>query len=461
MDIRMPVLAAAAALAGLLGSGGTTTADQPEANHLTFKDSAGQQTTVSTAGAIDASNPFFQDLGTNGRSCFTCHRPSEAWSMTPVELRHRFDDTAGLDPVFRNNDGSNCEGADLSSLRKRRKAFSQLLSKGLIRVGLPVPADAEFSIVDVDDPYGCGAPFDAASLYRRPLPSTNLGFLSAVMWDGRETGKGLSIRADLLSQALDATTGHAQGAPPLPSQLEAIVDFELGLFTAQTRVHEAGSLARHGATGGPDALVGQPFCVGINDPLNMLPAMPGACAAPSGGLDPDVFTLFGAWKHGDSPERQAIARGEQLFNTRTFVVDGVAGLNGGSGDPIAGPMTATCTLCHDTPNAGGHSVSMPLDIGVAAASRRTADLPLYTLENKTTHHVVQVTDPGRAMITGKWADIAKFKGPTLRALSARAPYFHNGSAATLGEVLDFYEQRFNLQLSHRERADLLAFLSAL
>ena len=58
------------------------------------------------------------------------------------------------------------------------------------------------------------------------------------------------------------------------------------------------------------------------------------------------------------------------------------------------------------------------------------------------------------MITGKWADIGKFKGPILRALAARAPYFHNGSAETLEEVVEFYETRFNIGLTAREIADL-------
>jgi cytochrome c peroxidase len=65
------------------------------------------------------------------------------------------------------------------------------------------------------------------------------------------------------------------------------------------------------------------------------------------------------------------------------------------------------------------------------------------------------------MITGKWADIGKFKGPILRALAARAPYFHNGSAETLEEVVEFYETRFNIGLTAREKADLVAFLRAL
>jgi cytochrome c peroxidase len=74
-------------------------------------------------------------------------------------------------------------------------------------------------------------------------------------------------------------------------------------------------------------------------------------------------------------------------------------------------------------------------------------LPVYTLRNVKTQDTVETTDPGRAMQTGKWADIGKFKGPVLRALAARPPYFHNGSAATLEDVIDFYERRFQLGLT--------------
>jgi cytochrome c peroxidase len=106
-------------------------------------------------------------------------------------------------------------------------------------------------------------------------------------------------------------------------------------------------------------------------------------------------------------------------------------------------------------------VKAPLDIGLADASRRTDDLPLYTLVKKATGETTQTTDPGRAMITGKWADIGKFKGPILRGLPARAPYFHNGSAATPKDVVDFYNERFDIRLSPQEQADLTAFLRAL
>jgi cytochrome c peroxidase len=74
---------------------------------------------------------------------------------------------------------------------------------------------------------------------------------------------------------------------------------------------------------------------------------------------------------------------------------------------------------------------------------------------------VQVTDIGRAMISGKCDDVGKLKGPVLRALAARAPYFHNGGAATLSDAVEFYNQRFNLSLTQQQKADLVAFLGTL
>jgi cytochrome c peroxidase len=428
---------------------------------LSFPNSGGVIGTVGMDDA-DAGNPFFRELGTNGRSCGTCHRPAQGWTITPAELRERFDRTDGLDPVFRTNDGSNCEGADISTTRKRRRAFSLLLEKGLIRVGLDVPARTEFDIVEVDDPNRCAAPLTSASMYRRPLPSANLKFLSAVMWDGRASKPGQPIREGLNAQVIDAVTVHAQGTPPPSADVRSIVDFELGLFSTQLIDRSAGSLAAGVVRSGPGALGRELFCIGINDPLDMLPSMPGTCGAPSGGLDPFVFTLFRGWTDSESPQRQAIARGEAIFNTRQFVIDNVPGLNGRPEDPVRRPiLNGTCTICHDTPNAGNHSVPMALNIGVADSLRRTADVPLYTLRRRATGETVKTTDPGRAMVTGKWNDIGKFKGPVLRALAARPPYFHDGSASTLAEVIKFYDTRFQARFTEREKADLLAFLQAL
>jgi cytochrome c peroxidase len=75
--------------------------------------------------------------------------------------------------------------------------------------------------------------------------------------------------------------------------------------------------------------------------------------------------------------------------------------------------------------------------------------------------VFTVTDLGRALITGRCADVGKVKGPILHGLAARAPYFHNGSAATLEDIVNFYDQRFSIGFTDQEKEDLVAFLKAL
>jgi len=455
--VTLVAAAAVAAIATAFASSDT----ERRASQLTFANPGGVIGTVGMEEA-DSVNPFFQQLGTNGRRCVTCHQPAQAWTITPAELRDRFERTDGLDPIFRVNDGSNCEGADVSTMRKRRRAFSLLLEKGLIRVGLDVPSRAEFDILKVDDPYRCGTRLTAASMYRRPLPTANLKFLSAVMWDGRASKPGQGIHEGLINQVVDAVTGHAQGATPPSAQIQSIIAFERRLFSTQVVDRSAGALATGIPRSGPSVLGRELFCLGINDPLEMLPPMPGACASPSGGLNPYVFTLFRGWTDAASPHRQAIARGEAIFNTRQFVIDNVPGLNGHAEDPVRRPiLNGTCTVCHDTPNAGNHSVPMALNIGVADASRRTTDMPLYTLRRRATGEIVETSDPGRAMVTGKWNDVGKFKGPVLRALAARPPYFHDGSAATLADVIKFYDTRFQARFTEQEKADLLAFLQAL
>jgi len=102
-----------------------------------------------------------------------------------------------------------------------------------------------------------------------------------------------------------------------------------------------------------------------------------------------------------------------------------------------------------------------MDIGVSAAARRTPDVPLYTLRNRITGETLSTTDPGRGLVTGRWDDVGRFKVPSLRALAARAPYFHDGSADDLAAVVAFYDQRFRMHLSADEASDLVAFLRAL
>ena len=469
----------AATLVALFAISATGYAVEPTflPNMLSFPNPTGRAATFSTTGKIALDGPFFQSLGSNGRSCGSCHQPGEGWTVTPLKIRERFEATEGLDPIFRTNDGSNSPIADVSTVDARRRAYSMLLDKGLIRVGIGIPADAEFELIAVEDPYGYASAAEL-SLFRRVLPSTNLKFLSTVMWDGRETLKDAtsqdcilattncfaSMHFDLAHQSNEATIGHAQAANPLTDeQRAAIVAFESTLFTAQIFDDAVGPLNAQHALGGPQYLTQQPFYFGINDVV--------AGDYRSGAkFDPIVFRLYESWRYEakedggarNSPRRSAraaVARGETLFNTRPITIAGVKGLNDDLGIEA---LQGTCTTCHDTPSSGNHSIPAPLDIGLADASRRTPDMPLYTLRHKQApFQVIETTDPGRALITGKWRDVGRFKGPILRGLAARAPYFHNGLAKDLDAAVDFYNERFGLGLTDAEHDDLVAFLLTL
>jgi hypothetical protein len=451
-------------------------------NLFPFVNSSGILQTFNVNGDVDLSGPFFQSLGTNGRSCASCHLPDQAWSISADRVQDRFVATQGGDPIFRTNDGSNCDhNVDVSTLEGRKRAYSLLTSRGLIRIALPVPQDAEFEVVRVNNPYGCDE-MNVLSMYRRPLPSTNLRFISAVMWDGRESSgtrkityesqnPGPILIENLQHQSIGATLGHAEAAvAPTPQQQQGIVDFELGLFTAQSFDFRAGLLfdpVTSNPSGGPIALASQKFFIGINDPIDALGLnRPDLGFNPfHDGFTPEIFTLFGTWVNLQqtnfvSRARASIARGERLFNTKSINIFGVSGLNDELGFSV---IPGTCGTCHDAPNVGNHSFPTPLDIGVGdpASSLNLSYLPTIELRNKSTGSVMQTTDPGRALITGKWSDIGKVKGPILRGLAARAPYFHNGSAATLLDAIEFYDRRFAIGFTAQEKADLVAFLNAL
>jgi cytochrome c peroxidase len=403
----------------------------------TFQDPSGTLKTFSQS-TIDVSSPFFTKLGTNDRTCATCHDAGDGWSITPPHLQTRFQSTQGTDPVFRTIDGANCPSADVSTVNARTAAYSLLLNKGLIRMTLPVPTNADFSIISVSDPYQCPeTTASAPALYRRPLPSTNLKFLNGIMWDGREP--------DLPSQALAAVKLHTQPASmPTDALLQQIVSLETSLFTAQLDDTLAGDLSSQAANGGPVFLSTQPFSLGINS---------------GSGFDPNVFNLYSNWISAtgtSAAAQQSIARGEMLFNSFPMRISGVPGFNDVQGQTV---VNGTCSTCHNAPNVGSGSDPSLAMMNIGTTSPST-DLPSYVvLCNDGTQ--LATTDLGRALVTGKCADIGKFKVPGMRGLAARAPYFHNGSSATLMDVVNFYDQRFNMMFTDDEKADLVAFMDAL
>jgi len=489
--VAVAVAAAASALTNLALA--APPANDPES----FSDATGIIETYSNAGRIDTGSAFFQSLGTNGRSCSSCHVASEAMGLSAAGVRARYVSTRGKDPIFAPVDGANCPNGQLGSAA----AHSLLLGNGLIRVGITLPAKPEFTISVVHDPYGCAITTDAqgdltVSVYRRPLPSANLSFLSAVMFDGRETVVPLTdstsflanLVTDLTHQALDATNGHAQAAhPPSNQQLADIVHFELGLFSAQRRDNMAGNLSEHGGLGGARNLAQQEYYPGINDALG---------GDPTGqAFNPSAMSLFASWaKLTDADAmtpadgfrnamRAAIAAGEKLFNTFPITITNVRGLNDNAalGKPTS--ISGHCSTCHDAPNVGDHSLPVPLDIGTSHSVLASMEsdrqiragleqlsvpnLPVYLISgcpdpfNAGESASFYTSDPGKALVSGLCSDFNRIKGPILRGLAARAPYFHNGAAATLMEAVDFYNERFEMGLTREQKAELVAFLNSL
>ncbi len=463
---------------GVLTSG-SAIADIYLPNLFPFLDLSGLSATNSTTGSVDLSGPFFQSLGTNGRSCGTCHAPSDGFGLSAADAQFRYFITNGKDPLFDQVDGSTCPTGPINN--------SLVTNNGLIRIGIQVPPNltdsspAQFTITAVQDPYGCALTTNSqgqqtASMYRRPLPTTNLGFLSAIMFDGRESfffplnsipTFPANLNTDLTQQAIDATLTHAQATQqPTATQLSQIVGFEMALNSAQSYDFFAGGLYNQkGSQGGPQVLPTQQYYPGINDSLG---------GDPYGKqFNPVAFTIYSSWQNVRNSQQASIARGETIFNTQVVTISDVPGLTTGT-ETIAG----TCTTCHDTPNVGNHSFPLPLDIGTGRSLLYETDpniiaglqqlqqpqLPVFQLvctQGTEAGQTFYTTDPGKGLISGQCTDIGRIKGPILRGLASRAPYFHNGAAANLTQLVNFYNKRFQIGLTSQQMQDLINFLQTL
>jgi len=452
-----------------------------------------------------SSNAFFQNIGTNGRTCFTCHQPETGWTVTPAAIQSRYAASRGTDPVFRLVDGATCPNADISTNAKRITAFSLLLNKGLIRVGLPAPVAAQSTtyvsaITVQNDPYGCSNnnasnTVGIYSFYRRPLPTTNLAIqnnvtppspattpvadaINQIMWDGREPS--------LITQSNSAVLIHSQSSrSPTPTESGQMIQFETGIYTAQLTDSSAGKLNAAGATGGPVTLSTQPFvAASIKASLGPPP------------VSSNAFDLYTAWNglsgtDRTSAARESIVRGEALFNSPTVkscsgchnaVDNGNHNGAGTAATPEASfikffntglglaPSAPVCTAGTGTSTDQGQSgCSGPTHIGLTAAALadlNLSGLPVFTVTctdpnngNATTTY--QMTDLGRAMNTGLCADLGSFKAPSLRGLASRAPYFHNGAAPTLRSVVNFYNDNFHIGFTPQNITDLVNFLQTL
>jgi cytochrome c peroxidase len=407
-------------------SGGASAGEYEQLpNNKPFVNASGNGASWSTQGFIDFTNPFHVPLGSNGRSCLSCHLPEAGWSIRPIDVERKFEESAGTDPIFHRFD-ANTPTPDESSLEAKYASYS-MLRQGLFRRGGALPATAEFEIIAVDDPLGAGGSLTRFEFFRRPLATANFHIAKNVGWHDQSTNGSGNVHAGLVSQAANNVVTGQEGPPAPTETIEAIVAFEEALSYAQQFVVGAGRLDACGGRGGPELLAAQ---APVNGP----------------------FDLFDAWAEGaatgpcaqgaPAARRAQIARGQEIFNT--------ANANGRS-----------CRGCHNAANNGSNVNGTLFDVGASRPEFRLPGMPLYTLRHKTTLAERQTTDPGRAARSGRWADLDRFKVPSLRGLAARPPYFHNGIAATLRDVVLHYEAAMGFQYTEEERAALVAFMESL
>jgi hypothetical protein len=478
---------------------------RPLAPLAPYANESGSVAVMNTDGPVTtAGHPFFEPIGRNGRACVSCHQPASGMSLSVDMIRRRWDETQGKDPLFAPVDGMDCPHLPPQDPR----SHSLLLERGLFRIFLPWPPKAadgsairpEFSLEVIRDPTGCnthpeyglGSANPMVSVYRRPRPVANLRYVThqkfgVFAFIGKnglpasrdpETGmpSGMNLLADarqptLKTQAVEAAVTHLQFEGTLDdARLARLVEFERQVYAAQSRHAGAGDLME---PDGPPGLGVRNVAAGRDGLLG-------------NNITNWVIPLGGQWKElppskeaGDESRnqvRESIARGHDVFMFRTFWIRDAMHLNTVG---LGNPAKRTCATCHGMHMMGMDVANGWMDIGTTNLpwareeplnpwNERKAGLPLFkvTCNSAVAPHpflgrVIYTQDPGRALISGKCNDVGTVVMQQLRGLAARAPYFSNGSAGSLGEMVDFYDRRFNIGFTERERKDLINFLSAL
>jgi hypothetical protein len=474
----------------------------PLPEFITYSNEHGQLGILNAEGMVDTKgHAFFEPIGTNGRACVSCHQPEDGMSLSLASIRERWEVTGGKDPIFAPIDGMNCPDKTPGDPK------SLLLAGGLFRFFLrwpPMAADGstiepEFTLEVVRDPTGCNtspvyglnSSNPMVSVYRRPRPAANTkytthqafgvnyfigknGMVASVdPLTGKPTSMNLMSDArepTLRTQAVSAAITHLQyNGVPTEAQLQQIIAFESQVYSAQVTHHLAGNLIEEG---GPPAL----------GPYNLLKGRAGVLG---NNTSMYVFPMGELWKslpRGEdaavnlrNEQRESIQRGHDVFMFRTFWIKDSMHLNTvGLGNPVK----RTCATCHgmhmtalDTANGwmdiGTTNLPWAVETPLNPWNEAKPQMPLFKVTCTTPEphpflgRVIYTQDPGRALISGKCNDVGTIVMQQFRGLAARAPYFSNGSAATLRELVDYYDRRYDIGYSEQEKRDLVNFLSAL
>lgn len=472
------------------------------AEFVTYPNASGNVGVLNADGPIETEgHPFFEPLSENGRACVSCHQPADGMSLSVDSIQERWRTTGGSDPIFAPIDGANCPNLP----RGEAASHSLLLERGLFRIALPWPPknpdgsrmQPEFDLEVVRDPGGCntdpiyGIDSDDphVSVYRRPRVVANMGYVVQQRFGvgpfiGKtgepamrhpQTGEPLNMNmmadarlATLDSQMANAALTHIELLDDLTEdQIERIRSFERQIFVAQADMGPGGSLIGEGAPPGlgPYNLRDGDMGVLGNNTTRWVIPMGDAWQEPAADETPEMRAM-----------RESILRGQRVFHFRTFWIRDSMHLNTVG---LGNPTKRTCATCHGMHMTGMDAANGWMDIGTTNLpwakevplnpwEERDELMPLFkiTCSRSAQPHpylgrVIYTQDPGRALISGRCNDVGAIVMQQFRGLASRAPYFSNGSARTVRELIDFYDRRYNIQFSEQEKTDLGNFLKAL
>lgn len=351
-------------------------------------------------------------ITSNGRTCFDCHRGiDEQFGMPVPPLSNTIPPT---DPVFTGITGDSAGDP---------RAPTLLDQHGLIKY-----RPNRFNAArDPNDPYR------QVFFWRKSPALMNVGLTHGFLLDGRgrtmrETDQG-------------AVLSHTQDA-----------DARFDDLFSEEQAHDLAAFNF--------SLVTDPILLALRDPSH-----------------PMYDTLMDDPFYTVPITTKAQRRGQRVFEKKCFSCHNTPNVFGNRSGALA--------LGHDglNPEFPSHapSVARTFNIGISERNAHNLEFTQWTGGNQfepiviplahddgTVENHVVTFDVGLAATTGRVADIGRFKVPQLRGIADIAPYFHDNSAMTLEEVIDYFDspeynhsrdgKRFPIHLNHKQKSDLLEFL---
>jgi len=391
----------------------------------------------------------------NMRSCATCHVPADNFTLTPEHVEKLYKENPA-DPLFSAIDADDPTANPLTF---------EHLKKGLIRVGLTLPANMD----QIDENGKVITPADRKIFVWRSVPSiADVALTAPYQLDGRV--------ATLEEQVQGAIEGHSEGGKTPDSELKRIAAFERSIFSSDRARYLADSIAKgftpSDMANADDTLILTPqeergrvmyeavcaACHGGHNKATIVNREVHAMAFPM--LKPDGTVLFPVLGVPTSePDDQNSGPGNGSNNSFTaplyakqpnneFINIGSAYENYLAHVDATEHISFTKNLSFPQYRFRFYKDASRKEVvaELPPLLQRDPENPLLLVADENGNFIVgpnqgtqlYSTDPGRAAITGNPYDFEAFDIPTLRGISKTAPYWHNNISTTLESVVELY-----------------------